>query len=406
MDCGRRDGTGQGNADQMSAEQTTSLMQRKARTGREAHAARAMSLARALRLTAAKEADKMMALPLGALSVTRRVLAAEDVPACVDTPWLTLLMDGPGCQVAAALLDPVLATGLIQQQTMGKVTPAPEVGETRRHTTTDAALCAPFIETLLARAALLPEEKNECELLQGYRFGIFAQEPRHAQLALDASSYQVIEMTLDMAAGTRTGKLLLILPEPAREKPEPEAEDESPASVPVQGNNLAENVMGLKADLTIALTRLKMPLKQVSALKVGEVVNLNLSSMAQALVLDANGVALTRGTLGQIDGIRALQVEQQKSKRYSQPRRRVSDRDELGLPDVTAPQSVSLSGLEAEDVHLPTLSDVDIFGDLDDLPDMPDMEEAEQAADAQMENLKISQTPRSDDPEDRREKQA
>ena len=69
-----------------------------------------------------------MGLPLSALGITRRALGGDEVPACLNADDLMLLMDGPGTQVAAVLLDPVLVTGLIQQQTMGKVRPAPEGG--------------------------------------------------------------------------------------------------------------------------------------------------------------------------------------------------------------------------------------------------------------------------------------
>ena len=112
-------------------------------------------------------------------------------------------------------------------------------------------------------------------------------------------------MTLDMAAGMRAGKLVVILPDPVREvaPPDPDSDDEER---PVSKTNLSQNVMGLKADLMIALTRVKMPLQQASALKVGDLIDLNMSSMAQALVIDANGRALAHGTLGQIDGMRAV----------------------------------------------------------------------------------------------------
>ncbi|MDC0136208.1 FliM/FliN family flagellar motor switch protein [Sulfitobacter sp.] len=285
--------------------------------------------------------------------------------------------------MAAVLLDPVLVTGLIQQQTMGKVRPTPEGGETRSATATDAALCAPFVEALLAGAALLPEEPTEAAILKGYRFGVWAQEPRQAQLALDASDYTVIEMTLDMAAGTRAGNLVVILPDPVREvaPPDPDSDDEER---PVSKINLSQNVMGLKADLMIALTRVKMQLQQASALKVGGLIDLNLSSMAQALVIDANGRALAHGTLGQIDGMRAVQLEQRNVREHTQPRRRAADRDELDLPDVLAYQNDLPPMDDIAGSGLPSLSDMEVFGNLDDLPELPDMDEAAYAADAKM----------------------
>lgn len=367
----------------MNAEQTISLVQRKARTGRDAQAARAMSLARALRLTAAKQAEQMFGLALGVLGVTRKPVGVEDLGGCLNAEELILLMDGPGGQVAAVVLDAALVAGLIQQQTMGRVTPPALQGDTaRRHTATDAALCAPFVETLLARAALLPEEQAERDLLAGYRFGVWATDPRQALLALEAAAFDVVEMTLDMAAGVRSGKLTLVIPEPVRAVAEAGSD---PAEVQRSHTTLADNVLGLHAELTIALTRVKLPLKQVSGLKPGDLLDINLSSMAQALVLDANGRAISRGTLGQINGIRAVQVEQQKTRQQSEPRRRAADRADLDLPDVTQPvaaQTDRRAQPDAPAADIPRLSDVDIFGNLDDLPQLPEMDDATQAADA------------------------
>tara|TARA_R100001369_G_scaffold92133_1_gene135642 strand:+ start:315 stop:1487 length:1173 start_codon:yes stop_codon:yes gene_type:complete len=361
----------------MGAEQTISLVQRKARTGSEAQAARAMSLGRALRVTAAKQADQMMALALGVLGVTRCTVTAGDMVARLDTDALILLMDGPGVQVAAAVLEQTVVSGLIQQQTMGRIAPAVEGAAPRHFTATDAALCAPFVETLMGQAAPLPEDEADRTLIAGYRFGVWAQEARQAQLALEASAYEVVEMTLDLAGGARTGKLTLIMPEP-----EPVVEPVTEEGIETQDKavktgGLADIALGLHAELGIALTRVKLSLQQASALKPGDLLDLNVSTMAQALVIDVNGKVLSRGTLGQIDGMRAVQVEQQKTREHHQPRRRASDRDDLDLPDVTQPDARSYRPLpetEAPDDGVPNMSDVDIFGSLEALPDMIESE--------------------------------
>lgn len=372
----------------MSAEQITSLMQRKARTGRDAHAARAMSLGRALRLTAAKQADRLMGLALGTLSVTQKTCDGDGVTEHFLPDSLMLLLDGPAGLVGVAMLEPVLVAGFIQQQTMAKVKPAPENETLRPPTATDAALCAPFVESLMSRAALLPEVPRERDLLKGYRFGVWASLPRQVSLALEASSFEVIEMTLDLAAGTRTGKLVLILPEPVAAPQEAATENAEEAPAPIAATTLDQHVMELHADLTIALTRMKMPIQAVTQMKVGDVLDINVSSMAQALVIDAQGRALTRGTLGQIDGMRALQVEQQKADQRREPRRRVSDRDDLDLPDVTAGlvggnRTTDAVGFD-DAADIPSMSEVDIFGEIGDLPEMPDMEELVAESDARM----------------------
>lgn len=378
----------------MSAEEVISLVQRKARTGRDAHAARAMSLGRALRLTAAKQADHLMGLPLSVLGVTRKKQTTSQIPNALGPGKLTLLLDGPNGQVGAAVLDPVLAAGLIQQQTMGKVLPVQENASERRHTATDAAMCAPLIEALLTRAALLPDEEADRAILQGYRFGVWAETPRQAALVLDAIDYEIIEMTLDLAAGVRAGTLMLVLPMPVpmpADVPEGEASEENPAQQPRGSKQtLSNNVLGLKADLMIALAKISCPLNRVTGFTVGEVVNLDISSMSEAMVLDAGGRIISRGTLGQIDGMRALQVKHRDTAERTEPRRRESDHEDLDLPDVTAPRSSDQATAPQifqqipRAVDVPQLSDLDIFGDMGALPDMPDMEEAARAADARM----------------------
>lgn len=169
--------------------------------------------------------------------------------------------------------------------------------------------------------------------------------------------------------------------------------------------------MGLKADLMIALTRVKIPLQKANDFKVGDMIDLNLSSMAQALVIDANGRAVARGTLGQIDGFRAVQIEQNKDRQHTEPRRRASDRDALDLPNVMAPQGDPSANDEGEGANLPSLSKIDVFGDLDglpDLPDLPDMDEAAAAADSQIEdwNAAQDQPPDEEYEDSQREKQS
>ncbi len=370
----------------------TSLMQRKARTGREAYAERAMTLGRALRLTAAKQAERLMGMAMNALGVTRRGIGGSEIKDVLDASALLLLMDGPDNQVAVAMLDPALMAGLIQQQTTGKVASQAKDATHRSCTATDATLCAPFVVELMKNAAHLAEEAADKSLLEGYRFGVWAKEARQAQMALDQSDYELIEVTLDLAGGASAGKLHLILPQ-RREAPVEETVDENAGAVSQPTATLSDTVFGLQAEMMIALTRVSMPLSAVSDFKVGDLLDINVNSMAQALVIDANGSVVSRGTLGQIDGMRAVQVEQGRAKEHTQPRRRASDREELDLPDVTLPVgSVSAADFQEETdfvddngaAGLPTLSDINVFGDISDVNDLPDLDDAEQAADARM----------------------
>ena len=305
---GAAEQAGEGIAAKMSAEQMTSLMQRKARTGREAYAERAMTLGRALRLTAAKQADQLMGMAMNALGVTRRTIGGGEIKEVLDASALMLLMDGPDNQVGVAMLDPALVAGLIQQQTTGKVAPFAQDAAHRSCTATDATLCAPFVVGLIVNAAKLAEDAADQNLLEGYRFGVWAKETRQTQMALDKPEYEMIEVTLDLAGGASAGKLHLILPHP-QEAPVEETQDDSRRAATRSTVTLSDTVFGLQAEMTIALTRVSIPLQVVSDLKIGDLLDINVKSMAQALVLDANGSVVSPGTLGQIDGMRALQVE-------------------------------------------------------------------------------------------------
>ena len=290
------------------------------------------------------------------------------------------------------MLDPALVAGLIQQQTTGKVAPFAQDAAHRNCTATDATLCAPFVVGLIVNAAKLAEDAADQNLLEGYRFGVWAKETRQTQMALDKPEYEMIEVTLDLAGGASAGKLHLILPHP-QEAPVEETQDDSRRAATRSTVTLSDTVFGLQAEMTISLTRVSIPLQVVSDLKIGDLLDINVKSMAQTLVLDANGYVVSRGTLGQIDGIRALQVDQSRAKQHTQPRRRASDREALDLPDVTLPVEQNLaSDIQAEidtlndngAAGLPTLSDLDVFGDLGDVSDLPDLEDAEAAADAKM----------------------
>lgn len=345
----------------MSVDQVSSLVRQKAVRGRESYDARAMTLARALRLTVAREAEQRMALPLNVIGLTRVDVTGTELPAALDAQSLLLLLDGREGRVGLAVLDVPLVTGLIQSQTIGTLrAPVPEE-TTRRFTATDAALCAPFVEAVLNRTSKLPENPREAAALSGWRFAVSADTPRKACLALDAAEYEVVTLTLDMAGGTLTGKLMLILPPaPVVHVSDKLEEETREQGVEPRHACLGESAMEVTAELTIALTRLTLPLGRINGFAPGDIVPLEMNQLNEALVLDPAGRVVSCGTLGQIDGQRAVQVEQ-RPRRHVHPRRRVTDRAELDLPDVTN------SGEKPRD-------DVDIFGGPEALPDMSDLD--------------------------------
>jgi len=84
----------------------------------------------------------------------------------------------------------------------------------------------------------------------------------------------------------------------------------------------------------------------------------------------------------------------------------VSDRAELDLPDVTAPIETNDSRVSPTEVSVPSISDVDIFGDMSDFPDLPDIDEAAKAADDQILDWDVKQETAQEEDTSASQKQA
>jgi flagellar motor switch protein FliM len=271
-----------------------SALHRKMATGRTEHQARVMTLARALRLSVAKAADDTLDMAMAALSLRTQEVTGPDLLELFDDTSLLMLLDGPQRRRAAVIMDPALVGALIQQQTMGRV--VHDVGgEARAMTGTDAAICAPFLDAILERAAKLPEAAAD---RQGYKFGAQAEDARLLHLAMEAPLYHVIHLDSDVERGSRQGKILLCMPVP---DPSTDIEDADASGAEEAGANLtkpkltlAQTVPMLQVELSLVLLRLKLPLHRVSGLNVGDVLSLDGASFD---ALDDTIVARAQGWL-------------------------------------------------------------------------------------------------------------
>ena len=299
-------------------------MRRKAQAGRALHQSRTVSVLKALRSTLSKAGNDLFALPLATLGATQERVEGEDVIGIFNDDWLLIHLDGPNGLRGGAMIDPVLVGGLIQQQTMGKVTAALP-GPDRAMTSTDAALVAPLIDALLTRAAALPDDESDRALLEGFRFGTCAKDSRLLALALDGPKYEVIRLTIDVAKGARQGELVFCLPH-AFAAPEDAAEegDADPDAPPRPAKTLARTVLSLPADLMVSLAQVSLPLGAASTLREGQVVDLGPVSFDRVQLRTRDGRVLSHGALGQVSGMRALRLSQ-RAKPRDHPQRRASD---------------------------------------------------------------------------------
>ncbi|WP_370401168.1 FliM/FliN family flagellar motor C-terminal domain-containing protein [Sulfitobacter sp. JB4-11] len=373
--------------DQTAAAGRSALV-RKADVGRQEHQARAMTLAKALRLTAAKVADDLLDMAFAVIGMRAERCTGDGLARLFEGDGLLMLLEGPQRQRAAAVMDKALVGALIQQQTMGKVLAVPEGGDDRSLTDTDAAICAPFLDALLSRASPLPERAEDQALIHGFTFGARTPEPRLLLMALEAPAYRILYLTIDIEGGRRQGELMLCLPDAGAEARGPSGGTEmaqngtsgNAPTAPTAPRTLSDPVMALPVDLPVALTRIRLTLSALSNLKVGEVLTLEDRDFTAARLLTPEGKGLGRGTLGQVQGQRALQLAIETIQTGSTPKfAGAMDRDHATEPDVAA--AGFGAGLEergdltAALPDLPDLSDDGAGQDLPDLPDLPELDD-------------------------------
>ena len=179
-----------------------------------------MSPARALRLGLARAAAQLYELPVQVTEVKSTGLGGEEVAAACGPDMLLALLDGPDGARGAVALNRAMVAALIEVQVMGVVSTL-ELSD-RALTPTDAAMVAPWLDAALERVDLalaegLPEGTGpDCgkagDWLVGYRFGAMAEDARALALALDATRFHLLRLTVDVALGRRTGEIALLLP--------------------------------------------------------------------------------------------------------------------------------------------------------------------------------------------------
>jgi len=377
----------------MSEHETTSVLRRKAKAGHQQYKARAMTAARALRLSLAKAAEDELEVALATIGLTEAVEDVETALGAVDD-MLMMVLETPGRGPGAALMDPVLVGALVQQVTMGSVTELREGAPPRLPTRTDSALIAPLLDEVFRKACLLPDTDEDVQLLTGIRFGAHIAEKRLLETSIQGPAYRRFSLTRDIASGKRQGKLDLLLPLlTASALPEQDLEPE----IKPEAATLEPVIMELQADLRVALCRLRFSFQQLADLHPGDVIDLPPGVMGNALVLTKAGRQISQGKLGQLAGRRALRLTPPGTI-YDTPRRRSGDGaapfDDAGGGGVPPTDAVAENSASADPMasllqasaspaplgvdDIPDLSAVDVAsvglpepGDLPDLPDIP-----------------------------------
>jgi len=261
---------------------------------------------RALRRSLARAATDLCELPLGVIAARQCQSIPEDLPDHLDDSHLLILLDGPDNSIGAASLDAALVTALIQQQTMGQVLSSGS--QERNYTQTDAAMMAEFLETSLSKVTTVLQDEPERKIFDGYKFGAQIEEVRKLVLTLEAEDYRIIRVNVDLAGGQMQGELVLILPEP-----QPDSDD----ALSGEGLSLAASMGSMRAELSAVLCKMRVPLNELSALNVGDMLPLDQAFLYETDMQTISGQSIVQGRLGQMNGARAVRMNVPKTKLVS-----------------------------------------------------------------------------------------
>lgn len=342
-----------------------SVLQRKAQAGRQEHQARAMTVPKSLRLSIAKVADELWSMAIAAIAITYETRNAEAVSPEFDEGNLLLHLDGPNGATGAAVVGRELVSALVQQQTIGRVSPQPVPD--RALTSTDAALCAPLLDRVFARANGMLETDEDRRVLPGFKYGAHCDNARLLTLALEEPEYTVISITVDIAGGAHQSTLKFVLP---LVKVQEKITEKGDANSPTSGGTLEAVAMTLKTELRAILCKVRVPVSQIGSLRPGMALDLPPDAFPEVRVEALDGRVLAKGELGQVEGKRALRLEHRNPGRHA-PKRRMSDQSDLDLPQVDV-ASMPGGDLIDMDLSMPAHDDVSSLGDLPDI-EMPDI---------------------------------
>jgi flagellar motor switch protein FliM len=284
----------------------TQVIRRKLDRGRQKQAEGAPGADRGWRLALARTLRDMMGLDLEfqRLSVLRSSLA--EVAELAPERALVALLDGPEGALGVLLMSPGVTATLIEMQTLGRI--GAQTGPLRKPSRIDAAMVAGVIDRTLAALDEALTEEADRSWAGGFRYASFLPEVRPLALMLEDEPYRILAGEVSLGGGLRSGQVVLVLPATGRGEAQGTTSETEAGSVPQFTASLAAQVQQVDCRLDAVIGRLTMPLRQIMALSLGDVLELP-SAATDAITLEtADGRQLARARLGQNRGMRALKL--------------------------------------------------------------------------------------------------
>lgn len=294
----------------------TDVIRRKIDRARQPQAEGAPGADRGWRLALARAARDLMALDLEIrrLSVTRASLA-EVLERAPDRA-LVALLHGPKGGLGVLLLAPAVTSALIEMQTLGRL--SAQLPPVRKPTRIDAAMVAGLVDRALSGLDEALAEEADLIWAGGFRYASYLDEVRPLGLLLEEEAYRILSAEVVLGSTDRAGEVVLVLPANGR--------GERPAAAPAPDENspqftavLTAQVMQVESRLDAVVARVTLPIRQVMAMKPGDVLDLPLAALDAVTLETAEGSPIAQARLGQNRGMRAVKIVQAEPRTLHSP---------------------------------------------------------------------------------------
>ena len=306
---------------------------------------------RAWRLAFARAVRDMLDAPVDFTSLSMARYSLVEVLELLPDRALIFMLEGPEEGLGLMILSPEIFSAMVEVLTMGRCGTQPP--DPRRPTRTDSAMLAPLADLALANLEEALAEEGDLVWTSGFRFASFIEEARPLGLLLEEMPYRVVQATASLAAGARSGEILLILPAEGKgRKPRAKA-NAIPDAVarPAFAAALSQRVDAAEVQIDAVVARLRMPLAETMRLAVDMVLPLPNAALDQISFEGMDGRNVAIGRLGQHRGMRAVRLTSDPSRAAASTSPSVADWGTTGTASHrTSPEAVDISQGRTDDV--------------------------------------------------------
>lgn len=259
---------------------------------------------RAIRLALTKSANDVAGLVMTVTGMTDSAQPLDTLIAELDPDLMLMQLEREGRLVGLMALNMQMRAAVLEMHTVGEVLPVE--AETRVATSTDKLMCEPFLGSFLES---LPEATFRTEF-EGWAddviIGEMIPDSRVAGLILDNREYRLLDLTIDLGASERVGRILVVLPAiPVTAELIDDIDDEEDWNARFQAS-----VSEAPACLDAILHNFEIPLGKAQSLKVGDVLPLLGCTVSSVRLMSSDQQEVGQAKLGQMAGKRAVRIEE------------------------------------------------------------------------------------------------